>query len=171
MNFQKQLSRGVLLCNFIETALRHGCSPVNLLHIFRTPFPKNTSGWLLLKLDIFFSGKQQGSIRTDLKISYPLPFLHGGNDFQSSYITFDIFNNWTFFGTSVLATTLTLIELITNNRRCFSARFFWHFISFNPNCLKRRFSFNIDVRAFIHFNAVNNTFLKFLVKDLCCISH
>ena len=37
-----------LLCNFIEIALRHGCSPVNLLHIFRTPFPKNTSWWLLL---------------------------------------------------------------------------------------------------------------------------
>ena len=30
------------LCNFIETTLRHGCSPVNLRHIFRTPFPKNT---------------------------------------------------------------------------------------------------------------------------------
>ena len=29
--------------NFIEIALRHGCSPANLLHIFRTPFPKNTS--------------------------------------------------------------------------------------------------------------------------------
>ena len=38
-----------LLCNFIEIALQHGCSPVNLLHICRTPFPKNTSGWLLLK--------------------------------------------------------------------------------------------------------------------------
>ena len=37
-----------LLCNFIEIALRHGCSPVNLLHIFRTPFSKNTFGWLLL---------------------------------------------------------------------------------------------------------------------------
>ena len=50
---QKQLPRGVLkkrcsenmqqiklLCNFIEIALRHGCSPVNLLHIFRTPFSK-----------------------------------------------------------------------------------------------------------------------------------
>ena len=34
--------------NFIEIALRHGCFPVNLLHIFRTPFLKNTSGWLLL---------------------------------------------------------------------------------------------------------------------------
>ena len=65
---RKQLSRGVLKIysefkgehpyqsesliklqsNFIETALRHGCSLVNLLHIFRTPLLKNTSGWLLL---------------------------------------------------------------------------------------------------------------------------
>ena len=36
------------LCNFIKIALWHGCSPVNLLHIFRTPFPRNTFGWLLL---------------------------------------------------------------------------------------------------------------------------
>ena len=34
---------------FIENALWHGCSPVNLLLIFRTLFPKNTSGQLLLK--------------------------------------------------------------------------------------------------------------------------
>ena len=39
-----------LLCNFIEITLRHGCSPVNLLHIFRTSFLKNTSGWLLLEM-------------------------------------------------------------------------------------------------------------------------
>ena len=39
-----------LLCNFIEIALRHGCSPVNLLNIFRTPFPRNISGWLLLNI-------------------------------------------------------------------------------------------------------------------------
>ena len=36
-----------LLCNFIEIALRHGCSHVNLLHIFRTPFYKGTFGRLL----------------------------------------------------------------------------------------------------------------------------
>ena len=36
--------------NFIEITFRHGCSPVNLLHIFRTPFPKSTSGWLLLNV-------------------------------------------------------------------------------------------------------------------------
>ena len=38
-----------LQSNFIEIALRHGCSPVNLLHIFRTPFLKNTSGRVLLQ--------------------------------------------------------------------------------------------------------------------------
>ena len=41
-------------CDFnkvaIEITLRHECSPVNLLHIFRTPFPKNTSGGLLLDI-------------------------------------------------------------------------------------------------------------------------
>ena len=31
-----------------KITLRHGCSPVNLLRIFRTPFPKNTSEGLLL---------------------------------------------------------------------------------------------------------------------------
>ena len=38
-----------LQSNFIEIAFRHGYSPLNLLHIFRTPFPRNTSRWLLLK--------------------------------------------------------------------------------------------------------------------------
>ena len=37
--------------NFIETTLRHGHSPVNLPHIFRTPFYKNTSGGLLLYVE------------------------------------------------------------------------------------------------------------------------
>ena len=36
-----------LLCNFIEITLRQGCSPVNLQHIIRTLFPKNTSKRLL----------------------------------------------------------------------------------------------------------------------------
>ena len=45
---EKEPSRGVLrkrclvlLCKFIEIALRHGCSPVHLLHIFRTTLPRN----------------------------------------------------------------------------------------------------------------------------------
>ena len=33
-----------LLRNFIEVQLRHECSPVHLLHIFRTPFPKTPLG-------------------------------------------------------------------------------------------------------------------------------
>ena len=41
-----------LQTNFIEIALRHGCSPVNLLHIFRTSFSRNTSGWLLLDFEL-----------------------------------------------------------------------------------------------------------------------
>ena len=41
-----------LLCNFTEITLRHGCFPVNLLYIFRTPVLKNTSEWLLLKPQI-----------------------------------------------------------------------------------------------------------------------
>ena len=37
-------------CNVNKVAaLRHGCSPVNLMHIFRITFPKNNSEWLLLQ--------------------------------------------------------------------------------------------------------------------------
>ena len=31
-----------------KIAFRNGCSPVNLQHIFKTPFPRNTYEWLLL---------------------------------------------------------------------------------------------------------------------------
>ena len=37
-------------CNFIEITLQHGFSPASLLYIFRTPFSRSTSEWLLLKL-------------------------------------------------------------------------------------------------------------------------
>ena len=37
-----------LQSNFIQITRLHGCSPVNLQYIFRVPFPKNTSGRLLL---------------------------------------------------------------------------------------------------------------------------
>ena len=39
-----------LQSNFVESILQYGCSPVNLLLIFRTPFPKNTPGGLLPKI-------------------------------------------------------------------------------------------------------------------------
>ena len=34
----------IKLLNFIELIPWHAYSPINLLHIFRTPFPNNTSG-------------------------------------------------------------------------------------------------------------------------------
>ena len=40
-----------LQSNFNEITVRHGCSPVNLLHIFRIPFLKNTSGGILQPLN------------------------------------------------------------------------------------------------------------------------
>ena len=39
----------VRIFNFIEGALRHGYSPVNLLHVFKTSFCKNTYGGMLLE--------------------------------------------------------------------------------------------------------------------------
>ena len=46
----RQVYRGTKLqSNYIEITHRNGCPPVNLLHIFRTPFPKNIPGGLLLK--------------------------------------------------------------------------------------------------------------------------
>ena len=58
VNMQQIYSRTpVSKCTFnkvakqiFEIAHWHGCSPVNLFHIFRTLFPKNTSGELLLYL-------------------------------------------------------------------------------------------------------------------------
>ena len=39
-----------LQSKFIKITLWHGCSPVNLLHVFRAPFPKNTFGGLFLNV-------------------------------------------------------------------------------------------------------------------------
>ena len=44
-----------LLCNFIEIIFRQGCSPVTLLHIFRTSFTKSTSGRRLLGFSVLFT--------------------------------------------------------------------------------------------------------------------
>ena len=49
-----------LLCNSIKITLRHGCYLVNFLHIFRTPFSKNTPGGLLLDALTTFSLKKTG---------------------------------------------------------------------------------------------------------------
>ena len=53
-----------LRSNFIEVTPGHGRSPVNLLHIFRTSFPKNTSEELLLNglklIEIYLKLASQG---------------------------------------------------------------------------------------------------------------
>ena len=39
--------RSAISIKLLEIKLPHGCPPVNLLHVFRTSFPKNTSEGLL----------------------------------------------------------------------------------------------------------------------------
>ena len=51
--------------SFIEIALRHGWSPVKLLHIFRTPFPRNTSRWLLLSLSCWREERRLQALMID----------------------------------------------------------------------------------------------------------
>ena len=50
-------------CDFnkVVKQLRHGCSPVNLLHIFRTPSTKNTCGWLPQTSRVYFAQMVQYS--------------------------------------------------------------------------------------------------------------
>ena len=57
-----------LQSNFMEITPRCECSPLNLLHIFRTPFPKNTSGGLLLNMWVM----SQGSFTEHFKSSVNL---------------------------------------------------------------------------------------------------
>ena len=49
-------------CNFIETTLRHGCSPVNLLHILRTPFPKKPLEGCSCVIMAFFMASLYGKL-------------------------------------------------------------------------------------------------------------
>ena len=64
-----------LYSNFIEITLWHGCSAVNLLHIFRTLFPKNTSGWLLLSLLLFLDLDHSVIVQIFFCISFLICFV------------------------------------------------------------------------------------------------
>ena len=59
-------------CDF--NTLQHECSPVNLLHIFRTLFFKNTSAWLLLLIQCILQQLRQKQEKTvkflSLQLSY-----------------------------------------------------------------------------------------------------
>ena len=50
----------------VEITLRHGCPPVNLLHIFRTPFLKNTSGRLHLKIQFKIKTSTEKATEIDM---------------------------------------------------------------------------------------------------------
>ena len=50
-------------------ALRHNCSPINLLHIFRTPFYNNTYRRLILH--ILYKGRLPTVIQTQAEIKSP----------------------------------------------------------------------------------------------------
>ena len=60
----------------IEITLWHGYSPVNLMHIFRITFPKNTSGGLLLrdlltnKLSLFSIARMKSRITRRFLITF-----------------------------------------------------------------------------------------------------
>ena len=59
--------------NFTEIALRHGCSPVDLLHISRKPFPRNTSGWLPLNISKLYL-----HFTLDYHVRFPSPIRSVG---------------------------------------------------------------------------------------------
>ena len=96
-----------VLCNFIEITLWHGCSPITLLYVFRTPFPKNTSGRLLLEILIKLKN-------SNLNLQYSLKF-------NSS--------------TVVLSLILRVLHLIRTNMplSCFKRTFLERMISFTWN--------------------------------------
>ena len=72
-------------CDF---TLRHGCYPVNLLHIFRTPLCRNTSEWLLLfDLVNVVTQDQLGKVIWDFHVvSYVFSFLY--SHLNSDFVTF-----------------------------------------------------------------------------------
>ena len=70
------------LYNFIEITLPHGCSPANLLHVFRASFHKNTSGGLLLVIHIKRNFKIELYVNSQLFLLYN---VHKRTNFSSFY--------------------------------------------------------------------------------------
>ena len=67
--YQSEISKN-FLCNFAEITLRHGCFPVNLLHILRTPFPKNTYGGVFLE-ELFSKKRNIGQVHFKKLLEFP----------------------------------------------------------------------------------------------------
>ena len=70
------------LYNIIEITLRHGCSPANLLHVFRASLHKNTSGGLLLVIHIKKNFKIELYVNSQLFLLYN---VHKRTNFSSFY--------------------------------------------------------------------------------------
>ena len=78
-------------CQSATSALRHGYSLVNLLHIFRIPFLKNTSGGLLLHRENF--GSNENNCSDFLAV---LNILAQTNDNLQSHLTSPVAKNATY---------------------------------------------------------------------------
>ena len=82
------------LCNFTQIILRHACFPVNFLHIFRTSFPKNTSGEAATEVSYYQYDKQvlkqnptHGTAQFEAS-TFSIQFLC--NDYRTCYFYYDI---------------------------------------------------------------------------------
>ena len=69
----------------IKLPLRHGCSPVNLLDIFGTAFPKNTSGRLLLNEMI-----QKHHEETNIENLLACSILKYSDDIRKLFLTHEL---------------------------------------------------------------------------------
>ena len=98
-----------LFCSFIGITFQHGCSPVKLLHIFKTPFPNNTSGGLLFAN----THSTMGTLRTSMIVTRVRLSLEG-TDF-CIYIKFIIvgfffsFKYWLIFQLFIIKTELQFL--------------------------------------------------------------
>ena len=79
-----------VLCNSIEITLHCGCSPVNLVYIFRAPFPKNTSGRLLHIVEPLI---KSGWLKFNIRYVNDALLLAKKQDMNCSFHEFNLFWN------------------------------------------------------------------------------
>ena len=99
-----------LQSNFIKITLQHGCSPVNLLHIFRSPFPKNTSAGLLM-----FNLESQKQLKTCVNSSTVIDILKYKCAFQARIISRESIN---------FPLRISLVNVTKSGRNCRSGHIY-----------------------------------------------
>ena len=70
-----------LFCNFTKITFQHGCSPVNLQHIFRTHFPNSYSGGMFLKIQTRYVVKLKIIQSLSACRNHSINLLDSSNDF------------------------------------------------------------------------------------------